>query len=116
VIATNIVVTILAPGPLSELRNVSNPFGLEGHPWLANVNDAIGLVFPLCLLASASSLIGRYLHAGEVVREQIKWLAFAASVVAPGVSGAVIHGKLFALDATGGTNPLSGTFWMMPLL
>ena len=108
VIATSIVVTMLAPGSLSELRNVPNPFGLEGYPWLANVNDAIGLLFPLCLLASASSLIVRYLHAGEDVREQIKWLAFAASVVALGVSGAVIHGMLFASDATGDTNPLSG--------
>ncbi len=106
VIATNVVVTILAPGPLSELRNVPNPFGLEGSLWLANAVDAIGLFFPLCLLATATSLIVRYLHAGEDVREQIKWLAFAATVVALGVSGAVIHGTLFASDATGSSDSL----------
>jgi hypothetical protein len=94
-IATN-VVTILAPGPLSELRNVRNPFGLEGHPWLADAIELIGLLFPVCLLASASSLIVRYLRSGEEVREQIKWLAFAASIVALGVSGAVIYGTLFS--------------------
>jgi hypothetical protein len=82
VIAANIVVGFLVPGPLSELRNVRNPFGLEGQPWLAAANEAIGLLFPLCLLAAASSLILRYLRAGEEVREQIKWLAFAAPVVA----------------------------------
>jgi cell shape-determining protein MreD len=39
------------------------------------------------------------------VREQIKWIAFAASVVALGVSGAVVLGT-FAPDAAGGTHPL----------
>jgi hypothetical protein len=40
------------------------------------------------------------------VREQIKWLTFAASVVALGVSGAVIHGTLFTSGAAGSTDPL----------
>jgi hypothetical protein len=72
VIASNILIGILVPGPLSEVRNVRNPFGLEGQPWLADANEAIGLLFPLCLMASASSLLLRYLRAGEEVREQIK--------------------------------------------
>jgi hypothetical protein len=42
------------------------------------------------------------------VREQIKWLTFAASVVALGVSGAVIHGILFTSGAAGSTDPLFG--------
>jgi hypothetical protein len=108
VIATNVVVGILVPGPLSEVRNVRNPFGLEGQRWLADANETIGLLFPLCLLASASSLLLRYLRAGEEVREQIKWLAFAASVVALGVSGAVIHGTFFSSGAAGSTYPLLG--------
>src|SRR5215207_5988603 len=108
VIATNLVVGILVPGPLSEVRNVRNPFGLEGQRWLADANETIGLLFPLCLLASASSLLLRYLRAGEEVREQIKWLAFAASVVALGVSGAVVHGTLLSSGAAGSTYPLLG--------
>jgi hypothetical protein len=108
VIATNIVAGVLVPGPLSEVRNVRNPFGLEGQPWLADANEAIGLLFPVCLLASASSLLLRYLRSGGEVREQIKWLAFAASVVAVGVSGAVIHGTLFSSGAAGSTDPLLG--------
>jgi hypothetical protein len=95
VITTNIVAGIFVPGPLPEVRDVRNPFGLEGQPWLADANEVIGLLFPLCLLASASSLLLRYLRSGGKVREQIKWLTFAASVVALGVSGAVIHGTLF---------------------
>ena len=65
VIATNIVAGVLLPGPLSELRNVRNPFGLAGQPWLADANEAIGLLFPLCLLGSASSLIVRHIRAGK---------------------------------------------------
>jgi hypothetical protein len=108
VIASNIVATTFAPGPLSDLRSVRNPIGLEGYPWLANANDAVGLLFPVCLLASASSLVLRYLRSGEEVREQIKWLAFAASVVALGVSGAIVEGTLFASDATGSADPFLG--------
>jgi hypothetical protein len=106
VIASNIVVTTLAPGPLSDLRSVSNPFGLEGNPWLANATDAIGLLFPLLMLVSPSSLILRYRRLGEEVREQIKWLAFAASVVALGVFAAVIQGILFASDNPPSADPL----------
>jgi hypothetical protein len=50
----------------------------------------------------------RYLRSGGEVREQIKWLTFAASVVALGVSGAVIHGTLFTSGAAGSTDPLFG--------
>jgi hypothetical protein len=44
----------------------------------------------------------RYRRSGGEVREQIKWIAFAASVVALGVSGAVVLGT-FAADTEGGT-------------
>jgi hypothetical protein len=108
VIAANIVVGIIVPGPLAEVRNVRNPFGLEGQPWLADANGAIGLLFPMCLLGSALSLIVRYFRSGTEVREQIKWLAFAASVVAIGVSGAIIHGVFFSTGATGSSNSLLG--------
>jgi hypothetical protein len=108
VIATNIVAGIFVPGPLPEVRDVRNPFGLEEQPWLADANEVIGLLFPLCLLASASSVLLRYLRAGEEVREQIKWLTFAASVVALGISGAVIHGTLFSSGTAGSTDPLFG--------
>jgi hypothetical protein len=108
VTASNVVLTTVAPGPLSDLRAVRNPFGLEGYPWVASASEAIGLLFPLCLLASASSLVLRYRRCGAEVREQIKWLAFAASVVALGISVAIVQGTFFASDATGGVDPLLG--------
>jgi hypothetical protein len=95
----------LASGPLPDLGGVRNPFGLEGYPWISGARDAVSLLLSLCMLASASSLVLRYRRSGDEVREQIKWIAFAASVVALGVSGAVVLGT-FAPDAGGGTHPL----------
>ena len=106
VIAANVVVTTIAPGHLSDLRDVSIPFGLEGYPWLANVREAVGLLFPACMLASASSLLVRYLRSGNEVREQIRWLAFAASVVVLGISSMVVIGTFSASDAARGADPL----------
>jgi hypothetical protein len=95
----------LAPGPLPDLGGVRNPFGLEGYPWISGARDGINLLLSLCMLASALSLVLRYRRSGSEVREQIKWIAFAASLVALGVSGAVVLGT-FAPDAAGGTHPL----------
>jgi hypothetical protein len=95
----------LAPGPLPDLGGVRNPFGLEGYAWISGARDAINLLLSLCMLASALSLVLRYRRSGSEVREQIKWIAFAASLVALGVSGAVVLGT-FAPDAAGGTHPL----------
>jgi hypothetical protein len=72
----------LAPGPVASLpRKIRNPFGLEGFPWLS---DAATVGFPLlalCILASVVSLVLRFRRSRDEEREQIKWIAFAASVV-----------------------------------
>jgi len=108
VIASSIILTTLAPGPLSDLKNVRNPFGLEAYPWVANLSGAVGLLLPLLMLVSLSSLILRYVRSGEEVREQIKWLAFAASVIALGVFVAVVQGTFFASNDAGSADPLWG--------
>ena len=69
----------LLPGPLPDFGGVRNPFGLEGQPWVADATNAIFVPFLLCILASALSLILRYRRSGGEVRQQIKWIAFAAS-------------------------------------
>jgi hypothetical protein len=70
-----------APGPLEGHPGVRNPIGLEVAPWVATAGIAILLLLPLCMLASALSLVLRYRSSGGEEREQIKWIAFAASVV-----------------------------------
>jgi hypothetical protein len=96
----------LAPGPVPDLGGVRNPFGLEGYPWVADVRDAVNLLLSLCILASVTSLVLRYRRSGGEVREQIKWIAFAASVVALGVLAAVVAGTISGPDVVGGTHPL----------
>ena len=59
---------------------VRNPFGLEEFPWLADAALVILPLLPLCILASTVSLILRYRRSGGEVREQIKWIAFVASL------------------------------------
>jgi hypothetical protein len=99
------VANALAPGPLPDLGGVRNPFGLEGYPWMSGARDTLSLLLSVCMLASVSSLVMRYRRSGGEVRQQIKWIAFAASVVALGVSGAVFLGT-FAAATAGGTHPL----------
>jgi hypothetical protein len=70
-----------APGPLEGHPGVRNPFGLEGAPWLTTAAIVILPLLPLCMLASALSLVMRYRRSRGVEREQIKWIAFAASAV-----------------------------------
>jgi len=70
-----------APGPLEGHPGVRNPLGLEGTPpWVFTAGIAILLLLPLCMIASALSLVLRYRRSGGEEREQIKWIAFAASV------------------------------------
>jgi hypothetical protein len=60
---------------------VRNPFGLEGAPWVIVAALAADLLFALCMLASALSLVLRFRRAGGEERQQVKWIAFASSVV-----------------------------------
>ncbi|MDQ3863110.1 MAG: hypothetical protein M3317_06375 [Actinomycetota bacterium] len=92
------VVFVLAPGPLEEHPGVRNPFGLEEYPWLQIVVVFALLLLPLCIIASALSLVLRYRRSGAEVREQIKWLAFAASFVGVVFLITLVSGLLFAPD------------------
>jgi hypothetical protein len=79
---------VLYPGPLNGLKGVPNPFGLERFSWIIDAFPVVLALLPLCILASAVSLVLRYRQAGSEVREQIKWVAFAALFV----------GVLFVID------------------
>jgi hypothetical protein len=69
----------LAPGPLENHGGVRNPFGLEALPWLVDVANIVLLLLPICILASAVSMMLRYRRSRGEVRQQIKWLTFVAS-------------------------------------
>ena len=59
--------------------SIHTPLGIEGLP---NVYQQLqALMFTLIFVASAS-LVVRLLHAREVERQQIKWVAFAGALAA----------------------------------
>ena len=79
VIASFSVTEGLNPRAELNLGGVRNPFGLEGQPWVADATNVLTVLFLLCILASTFSLILRYRRSAGEERQQIKWIAFAAS-------------------------------------
>src|ERR687890_343609 len=71
----------LTPGRLQNLGGIRNPYALEGYPWLETVAYIVLPLLPLCMLASVISLVMRYRRSRGEERQQIKWIAFAASFV-----------------------------------
>jgi hypothetical protein len=69
----------LSPGPLENQGMIRNPFGVETLPWLVDASYVLLPLLPLCILASAISMVLRYRRSGGEVRQQIKWVAFVAS-------------------------------------
>jgi hypothetical protein len=108
--------SVLAPGPLTDLEGVRNPFGLEGAPWLVDAGIVLLLLFVACILASAVSLILRYRHSGGEVQEQIKWIALAGSFSGLLVFLTIVLGLLIVpeefMRGSGGILPL----WLQGLI
>jgi hypothetical protein len=100
----------LVPQPLPELGGIQNPFGLYGYPEVADALFNVLLLLPLCILASAVSLIVRFRRSGGEVREQIKWIAFAASFLGLVLLVEAVSALIVAPDnfGTGGSQP----FWL----
>ncbi len=100
----------LFPEPLPELGGIQNPFGLYGYPEVAYAMFNFLVLLPLCILASAVSLIVRFRRSGGEVREQIKWIAFAASLLGLVLLVEVVSALIVAPDnfGTGGSQP----FWL----
>jgi hypothetical protein len=96
----------LTPGPLPHRGGVRNPLGIE-HPRIQIVEAACLLLLALRILASAVSLIWHYRRSDAEVRQQIKWLAFAASFVGMAYLGILVGGLFFAdYFSAGGKTPL----------
>ncbi|MDP9494184.1 MAG: hypothetical protein M3P87_02995, partial [Actinomycetota bacterium] len=87
----------LVPGPMTNagFENVDNPFGvvdsLRGLLLIASGLAGLGILFSV--LACAMSMVVRFRRSRGIEREQVKWLAYAASLIAMlGVFEIVVEG------------------------
>jgi hypothetical protein len=78
---------------------VSNPFGIEEYPMVARALAGVVVLLPVCILASAASLVFRYRRSSPKARRQIKWVACAASFVGVVYLSILISALLFAPEA-----------------
>ena len=94
-VLASVVITI-SPGDLPGHPGVRNPLGVEDHPMVSQWLPGVIALLPVCILASAFSLVWRYRHSGDEVRQQIKWVAFAASFVGLVYGITLVGGLLIA--------------------
>ena len=117
VIAVESITVFLTPGPLDGLGGAHNPFGLEGAPWLTVLGYFVLPLLPVCMLASAASLVLRFRRSGGEVRQQIKWIAFAASFMS--ALYLLVMGATFVdwlISTPGSQSDLGTQTWWGPLL
>jgi hypothetical protein len=75
----------LLPGPLATFPSIENPLGREGAAGeiVPGVNSALAwMVFALTCVISLVSLVLRFRRSWGEERQQIKWVAYAAALIA----------------------------------
>ncbi len=71
------------PGPMQSGAGIVNPFGIEeAHRLVAVMIVAYGFGFLGSIAAALTSLVVRFRRAGGIERAQIKWIAYAAGLLA----------------------------------
>jgi hypothetical protein len=90
----------LAPGPISGLGSVENPAGIEGLGAIGGVRAdyLVQAALGALALATALSMFKRLLSARGEERQQLKWFAYAAAVLACGVVIAYTVAPLVAVS------------------
>jgi hypothetical protein len=73
------VYDVAKPGSLPFSVGIASLGNWMWVPAVGLIGTYLLLLLTLCILASIVSLVLRYRHSGGDVREQIKWVAFAAS-------------------------------------
>ena len=81
-------VEALLPIAVCNVCSIENPLGIEGLGSVGDLADPLieAFWYGAVGLVAVASLYVRFRHAGEVERQQIKWLAYAASLVVLGTS------------------------------
>jgi len=78
----------LLPVPVCNVCSIENPLGIEGLKSVSDLVDPLieAFWYGVLGLVAVAALYVRFRHAGGVERQQIKWLAYAASLVVFGTT------------------------------
>jgi signal transduction histidine kinase len=80
---------LMLPGPLEDYPELRNPLAVEGG--LADALQGIGwLGIAVGVFGSVAALVLRFRRATGDARDQLKWLAYAAAIVAVTISVSVV--------------------------
>jgi hypothetical protein len=113
-----ITVAAVLPVPVCNVCTIENPLGIEGLESVSEVADALLEAFWYGVLGivAVTSLFVRFRRAGGVERQQIKWLAYAASVGRPRCHPGVrcVQRDGGAVDLATRVDPLGGWFRRYP--
>ena len=97
-VALFVVGIALEPGRFEGTR-IENPFGLDAVPGLPGAMATAGAIaLALAIAGSIASLFARFRRARSIERQQLKWLTYAAAILAvallaASVVGAVVEGE-----------------------
>ena len=83
-IVAGLVVGLTTPGPMKSggYPHTDNPFGIGALGGALDALHLLILLIPAMMIAAAISLIVRFRRSHGVARQQVKWLAAAAGLVA----------------------------------
>jgi signal transduction histidine kinase len=78
------VAILLAPGSFADTGHpqVANPLGIDALEGVLHVLLAGLLIIPIGMVGAAVALVRRYRRSAGAERQQMKWLSFAAAIVA----------------------------------
>jgi hypothetical protein len=96
-VVVGVIVAALLPVPVCNVCSIENPLGIEGLESVSDLVDPLieAFWYGVLGLVAVASLYVRFRHAGGVERQQIKWLAYAASLV--------VFGTILAYGVYGAT-------------
>jgi hypothetical protein len=111
--------TALRPGPIEYFPTIDNPLGVEGAIGdLGTIASTLTLLVILALfLMGAASLLLRLHRAVSVERQQIKWFAYSATLVAVVYGLMDVSGRLWPeLSEPGPVSTLVGIAWALAVV
>ena len=86
----------LLPGPINEFPSVQNPLGVAGADFLRDFNPDLAVFSILC--CAAVGVFVRFRRSRGIERQQVKWFAWSAGLVAGFILLVALLGAVVGID------------------